>query len=108
MRTVATAPELIVYAHMTKEPGVRGGRACIDRTRIAVIDVVQALSEGKTPGQIRDLFSVQLSLAQVHAALTYYYDHKAEIEAEFAEEEGFEEQIERERAEYLKKHSPGQ
>jgi uncharacterized protein (DUF433 family) len=98
---MATAAKAIAYAHITKEP--RGGRACIDSTRIAVMDVVQALSEGKTPEQIQDLFAVKLTLAQVHAALAYYYDHKDEIDAEFAEEDGFEEQIDRERAEYLKK-----
>jgi uncharacterized protein (DUF433 family) len=105
---MATAAKAIAYAHITKEPGVRGGRACIDRTRIAVMDIVQAQSEGKTPQEIQDLFAVQLSLAQVHAALAYYYDHKDEIEAEFAEEDGFEEQIERERAEYLKKRPSSQ
>ncbi len=104
---MATAAKAIAYAHITKEPAIRGGRACIDWTRIAVIDIVQALSEGKTPQEIRDLFSVQLSLAQVHAALTYYYDRKDEIEAEFAEDEqAFDEGV-RARDEYLKKHPPG-
>lgn len=86
---------------------MRGGRACIGKTRIAVIDVVQAQSEGKTPEQIQDLFAVKLTLAHVHAALTYYYDHKDEIDAEFAEDEReFDEGL-RARDEYLKKHPPG-
>jgi uncharacterized protein (DUF433 family) len=102
---MATAPKTLAYAHITKEPGVRGGRACIDSSRIAVIDVVQALNEGKPPEQIQDLFAVPLTLAQVHAALAYYYDHKDEIEAEFAEEaRAFDEGL-RARDEYLKKHS---
>jgi hypothetical protein len=46
-----------------------------------------------------------LSLAQVHAALTYYYDHVDEIEAEFAEDEGWEEEHERRKAEYLARHA---
>jgi hypothetical protein len=36
--------------------------------------------EGLTPDEIVDGFP-QLSLAKVHAALAYYWDHKAEIDA---------------------------
>jgi uncharacterized protein (DUF433 family) len=83
---VATASKAIPYAHITKDPKVCGGSACIDKTRIRVIDVVQAQSEGKTPEQIQELFAVKLSLAQVYST-----------------EEGL-----RARDEYLKKHKPGQ
>src|SRR6266702_2737729 len=36
---MATAAK-VVYSHITKQPGVRGGKACIDDTRISVVDVV--------------------------------------------------------------------
>jgi uncharacterized protein (DUF433 family) len=68
---VATASKAIPYAHITKDPKVCGGSACIDKTRIRVIDVVQAQSEGKTPEQIQEHFAVKLSLAQVYSALAY-------------------------------------
>jgi hypothetical protein len=41
---------------------------------------------------------VPLSLAQIHAALTYYYDHPEEIEASFVREDEVEAEIERDRA----------
>jgi uncharacterized protein (DUF433 family) len=104
---VATASKAIAYAHITKEPGVRGGRACIDSTRIAVIDVVQAHSEGKTPEQIQELFAVKLTLAQVYSALAYADENRAEIDAEYAENERAYEEGLRARDEYLKKHPPG-
>jgi hypothetical protein len=42
-----------------------------------------------------------LTLNQVHAALTYYYDHKDEIEASFAQDEKVVAEHDRKRAEYL-------
>jgi uncharacterized protein (DUF433 family) len=42
-----------VYSHITKQAGVRAGKACIDHTRIAVADIVSLLKAGKTPEQMR-------------------------------------------------------
>ncbi len=74
-----------VYAHITKHPEVCGGSACIDATRIRVIDVVQAQSEGCTPERIQDLFAVKLTLAQVYSALAYADENREEIASEYAE-----------------------
>jgi len=38
---------------------------------------------------------------QVHASLAYYYDHKEEIDASFADEDKLAAEHERKRAEYL-------
>jgi uncharacterized protein (DUF433 family) len=92
------------YAHITHNPGVLGGRACIDDTRIRVLDIVQLLHEGKTPEQMLGVFAVPLTLAQVHAALAYYYDHPEEIEESYQESERWEAEHERNRAEYLSRH----
>jgi uncharacterized protein (DUF433 family) len=93
------------YAHITKDPRIRGGKACIDRTRIAVMDIVELQREGKKPEEMLNIFAVTLTLAQVHAALTYYYDHPEEIAASFVREDELEARIERDRAEYLKRRS---
>jgi uncharacterized protein (DUF433 family) len=89
------------YAHITKNPRVCGGKACIDGTRIRVMDIVCLEREGKKPQEILHVFATPLTLAQVHAALAYYYDHPSEIEASFAEEDDVEAEIDRDRAEYL-------
>ena len=52
-----------------------------------------------------NVFATPLSLAQVYAALAYYYDHTEEIEASFAEEDKAEEEHERKRAEYLERRA---
>ena len=97
---MATAPE-IVFSHITKNPRVCGGKACIDATRIRVIDVAQAHSEGYPPDQICKLFAVTLTLAQVYSALAYADEHPQEIAADFASEASAEAEIEAARVDYL-------
>jgi uncharacterized protein (DUF433 family) len=62
------------------------GRAWIASANTKVIEVVlDKLAWGWSPEGIC-LQHRQLSLAQIHAALSYYYDHQDEIDAEIAEQ----------------------
>ncbi len=64
-------------------------RAFVQGTRVRVLDVyVLAEVQGKTPDEIVGAFP-QLSLAQVHAALAYYFDNKDAIEKEMRADEEF-------------------
>jgi uncharacterized protein (DUF433 family) len=68
--------------HITKTPGVCGGRACIAGHRIRVMDVVlHHENAGRSPAEIADMFP-GITLADVYAALAYYHDNRAEIEAD--------------------------
>ena len=70
-----------VYPHIEKTDGVRAGKPCTTGTRIAVVDVAIAHGQGYTPEEIKSLFSSRpLTLAEVHAALAYHYDHPEELE----------------------------
>ena len=100
---MATAAKAF-YGHITHNPRVLGGRACIDDTRIRVLDIVQLLYEGRRPEEMLDVFAVPLTLAQVHAALAYYYDHPQEVEEAYRDGERWEAEYERDRAEYLSRH----
>jgi uncharacterized protein (DUF433 family) len=91
------------YGHITHNPRVLGGRACIDDTRIRVLDIVQLLHEGRKPEEMLNVFAVPLTLAQVHAALAYYYDHPQEVEEAYRESERWEAEYERDRAAYLRR-----
>jgi uncharacterized protein (DUF433 family) len=101
---MARAPKF-VFSHITKSPKVCGGAACIDATRIRVIDIVQAQSEGLTPEEIQKLFAIPLTLAQVYSALAYADENQDEIGALYADLKAVEEQIERECEAYLKNRS---
>ena len=74
--------EILVSSHIEKKPGVCGGKACIAGTRIRVQDVyIWHELQGKSVDEIVAKFP-QLKPADVHAALTYYWDHRDEIHAE--------------------------
>ena len=98
---MATTAAKTAFSHIKKDPKVRGGKACIGGTRISVKDIVCLHEEGLSPEQMLNVFGTPLTLSQVHAALAYYYDHKEEIEASFAEDEKIVAEHDRKRAEYL-------
>ena len=100
---MATAAK-VVYSHITKHPGVRGSKACIDDTRIAVVDVVALLKQGLGDQQIVERYP-SLNLAQVHAAISYYYENRDELEADLAEDDDAEAEHERRKAEYLSRRA---
>lgn len=59
------------------------GRAWIDDTHVEVIEVVlHKLGHGLTPDEIYEANDRYISMAQIYAALAYYYDHKAKYDAE--------------------------
>lgn len=67
-------------AHVTKTPGVCGGKACVAGTRVRVMDIVIWHERlGWSADQIVSEIP-NLTLSDVYAALTYYFDHREEIE----------------------------
>jgi uncharacterized protein (DUF433 family) len=65
--------EDIIYPHITLNSR---GVPCLDSTRHRVIDIVaDHVAHGYSAAQIVEQYP-DLTLAQVHAALTYYYDHQ--------------------------------
>ncbi len=73
--------------HIVKTPGICGGRASIAGHRVRVMDiVVWHEMRGYSPDQIVDLFP-GITLADVYAALAYYFDNREEIEDEFRKED---------------------
>jgi uncharacterized protein (DUF433 family) len=58
------------------------GVARIDGTRMKVIHLVKEMkARSFGPQQLRESFP-HLTLAQIHAALAYYYDHQTELDSE--------------------------
>lgn len=65
--------------HITKTPGVCGGKACIAGHRIRVLDIAIYYDMGKSPAEMIEMFP-SITEADVHAAITYYLDHREEIQ----------------------------
>ena len=66
--------------HITATPGVMGGKPRIAGHRISVQDVaIWHERMGKSVDEIATEYD--LTLGEVYAALSYYHDHREEIEA---------------------------
>jgi uncharacterized protein (DUF433 family) len=71
---------------IVRRPEIRGGRPILAGTGVTVRRIVSWYKQGLTPEEIADQYG-HLSLAQVHAALTYYHANRDEIETDLAAEE---------------------
>ena len=67
------------YRYIVRTPGLRGGNAHVQDTRIAVHDVVGMLQNGETVESVTHCLP-GLTRAQVYECLAYYEDHVAEID----------------------------
>lgn len=69
--------------HIVVEPDVLGGEPHIAGRRISVSQVAVWIAyQGASPEDIANEF--HLSLGEVYAALAYYYDHQADVDAAIA------------------------
>ncbi len=83
--------------HIEATPGTRGGKPRIVGTRVTVEDIVlMHLRMAKSLDEIAGDFD--LPMAAVHAAMAYYYDHRAEIEESLEQDAAF--------AEAFRKNNP--
>jgi len=81
---MAQAQVKVVHPYITRRKNYCGGQPIIKGTKFPVRSVVAyVLQQGMTPEELVTLFP-HLTLAQVYDALSYYYDHKAEIDRDLA------------------------
>lgn len=82
----------ILDRHIERTPDVTGGKPRIAGRRITVQNIaIWHERMGKSPDEI--CAEYDLSLAEVHAALAYYFDHREEIEQSIAQSEAFVERL---------------
>jgi len=93
--------EAVIREHIEATPGVCGGKPRIAGHRIRVMDVAVWHEQlGLSPDEIVSRHP-DLTLADVHAALAYYFDHRAEIQEDIAVERRFVEEMRRETSSLL-------
>lgn len=81
-------------SHLELRSGARGVRPYILGHRVRVQDIVPWNEEGLSADEIVGRVPT-ISLADVHAALAYYYDHRAEVDRQSSEDEAFTREVER-------------
>ncbi len=74
----------VQHPYVERRPQVQGGRPVIKGSRFLVSSIVQSYRRGLSVEEILREFS-HLHPAEVHDALSYYHDHRAEIVQEIAE-----------------------
>lgn len=75
---MSSVPE--TWRYIVRSAGVRSGNPVVERTRIAVHDVIGLLQNGETIETVRTNCFPQLSRSQVYECLAYYEDHRGEID----------------------------
>jgi len=88
---------------ITRDPNIRNGRPRIAGTGVTVRRIAVWHKMGLTPQEIADNFG-HITLAQVHAALSYYYANIEEIENDLEDENAEAKRLEEE---YLKERAQG-
>ena len=71
------------HPHVVCIEGICGGRPIIKKTRMSVSTLVHYYQNGLNTDEILDAFHF-LTPAQVHDALSYYYDNHQHIDKEIA------------------------
>ena len=72
------------YPHIVKELGVPARLESHPRTRVSMI-AMDYIARGLTPEEIVAHYPY-LTVAEVHGAMTYYHDHRTEVDAEIQAE----------------------
>jgi uncharacterized protein (DUF433 family) len=68
------------YRYIVRSPDVRGGRARVEGTRIAVHDVIGLLQTGESIESLTTTVFPMLTKAQVYECLAFYEDHRGEVD----------------------------
>jgi uncharacterized protein (DUF433 family) len=69
---------------ISTDPNIRNGRPCIAGTSIEVsVIVIAKIVQGLEPDEIAANY--EIALAQVYAALAYYYENKQAIDASISD-----------------------
>lgn len=72
------------HPHIVSRKGFCGGSPVIAGTKFPVRSVVNyVLRQGMTPEELAAEFD-HLTLAQIHDALSYYYDHQRDVDQDMA------------------------
>lgn len=91
---------------IARTPGIKGGTPHIAGTGVTVRTIVRWHRTGLWPEEIATRIG-HISVAQVHAALAYYYANRDAMDQEMLKEEAESERIEREYLANRRASAPG-
>lgn len=68
------------YRYVVRSSDIRNGNVIVEGTRIGVHDVIGLLQNGETIDTLRKNGFPSLTKSQVYECLSYYRDHRGEID----------------------------
>ncbi len=100
--------EDVIRKHIEIVEGARGPKARIVGSRIRVVDIVEWHERQRmSPFEIVHEYPT-ITIADVYAALAYYWDNRGEIELKMAEDQRFVEEFMRQHPSRLQEKLQGQ
>ena len=95
----------VKHPYVIKRRGVCGGKPIIAGTRIPVWAIAGWLRKGYAAEKIQREIYPSLGMAEIYDALSYYYDHKEEIDQQLAENSLSPQEARRRQAQWRRSHS---
>ena len=87
---------IVQKTHIARDEGICGGHPRIAGTRLKVQHIALEYEYlGWAPDQICDAHP-EIGLAEIHTAISYYYEHKNEIDEAIRQDREFAEQMRKE------------
>ena len=71
----------VTHPHVRTKEGIQGGKPTIKGSRLPVSTLIIHYKTGKDTDEILELYP-QLKPAQVYDAISYYHDHREQMEKE--------------------------
>ena len=78
------APKTVPYPHIVRNPDILAGEPTIAGTRIAVRNIIERRRYTRTIEELYDSYDA-ISREEMEEALSFYEDHRAEIDRYIAE-----------------------
>ncbi len=100
-----SAASQVKHPYVTKRRGVCGGRPVIAGTRIPVWGIAGWSRKGYSAERIQREIYPSLGLAEIYDALSYYHDHKEEIDRQVEENSLSPREARRRQAQWRQSHS---
>lgn len=90
----------VIDEHIEIDPAIVGGKPRIKGHRITVQNIVVWHERmGKSVDEIASEYN--LSLAEIHAALSYYFDHQSEVNAGIHDSQAFVKELKKQNSSVL-------
>jgi uncharacterized protein (DUF433 family) len=100
----SVAPKL-KHPYVTQKKGVCGGKPTIAGTRIPIWGIAGWSRKGYSAEKIQQEIYPSLGLAEIYDALSYYHDHKEEIDRQVEENSLAPREARRRQSQWRQSHS---